>query len=352
MTTTPPDVSVLVITYNHERFIGRALDSVLMQRGVTFEVIVSEDCSTDGTLAIVRAAAAADPRVSIIASERNLAATTRSAALRARAGRYVSMLDGDDFYIADDKLARQVAVLDADPGLGACFHNARVVLGDAEEPEERCWTDADHPARIGLAQIWEGNPFATSAGMLRREALASIGDWYGEMGRAKGSTMITDWPLYIACAERGEIAIDADRCPVTGCMAGLYSGCRRAPSWTSPPSSIGEWSGFERRHHPLAAAGQRPFHRWMNEFAPVARRGCAALRLVRAAFGWHPRPRQWLAEREWRSMTVRVRDCAGTRRRSEAALVGDDPRLRTGRLAARDAAVGPGARPRTGSDAD
>ena len=84
-------------------------------------------------------------------------------ALRAARGRYVSILDGDDFWIVDDKLARQAALLDADPSLAACFHNARVVLGDGFKLEDRCWTAADHKERIGLAQLWEGNPFATSA---------------------------------------------------------------------------------------------------------------------------------------------------------------------------------------------
>ena len=162
-----------------------------------------------------------------------------------------------------------VALLDADPTLGAYFHNARVVLDDAEEPEERCWTAADHPPRIGLAQMWEGNPFATSAGMLRSEGLASIGEWYGEMGRAKGSTMITDWPLYIACAEHGDIAFDPE--PVSGYRlhgAGLYSGL---PSRSKLDITAELYrrmdAGLRRRHHAYAAAGAASyFTGWMSAF--------------------------------------------------------------------------------------
>ena len=304
MTTTQPDVSILVITYNHERFIARALDSVLMQQGVRFEVIVSEDRSADGTLAIVRAAAAADPRVAVIASERNLACNmTVLRALRAARGRYVAMLDGDDFWIADDKLARQAAILDADPSLAACFHNARVVLGEAEEPAERCWTAAGQAERIGLATIWEGNPFATSAGLLRRDALGSIDDWYGELGRARGSTMITDWPLYLACAEHGDIAfrnepVSAYRLHDTGVYSGLPS--RRKLDITAELYRRMD-AGFQHRHHALAAAGAASyFIGWMNEFGArgekaLARR-CAwyALRSggIGSAGGW----RRWLAE--------------------------------------------------------
>ena len=304
MTTDQPDVSVLVITYNHERFIARALDSVLMQRGVRFEVIVSEDRSTDGTLAIVRAAAAADPRVTVIESERNLGCNvTVLRALRAARGRYVAMLDGDDFWIAEDKLARQAAILDADPSLAACFHNARVVLGDADEPEERCWTAADQAGRISLAELWEGNPFATAAGLLRRDALGSIDDWYGEFGRARDTIMITDWPLYLACAEHGDIAFHNE--PVSAYRlhdSGVYSGL---PS-RRKLDIIAELyrrmdAGFQHRHHALAAAGSAAyFIGWMNEFGArgdtaLARR-CAwfALRSggIGSAGGW----RRWLAD--------------------------------------------------------
>jgi glycosyltransferase involved in cell wall biosynthesis len=304
MTAARPDVSVLVITYNHEPFIARALDSVLMQRDVRFEIIVSEDRSTDGTLAIVRAAAAADPRVTVMASERNLACNaTVLRALRAARGRYVAMLDGDDFWIAEDKLARQAAMLDGDPSLAACFHNARVVLGDADEPEERCWTPAGQAKRIGLAEMWEGNPFATSAGMLRRDALTSIDEWYGELGRARGSTMITDWPLYLACAERGDIAfsdepVSAYRLHDTGLYSGLPS--RRKLDITAELYRRMD-AGFNHRHHALAAAGAASyFIGWMNEFGAreekaLARR-CAyyALRSggIGRAGGW----RRWLAQ--------------------------------------------------------
>lgn len=304
MTTREPDVSVLLITYNHARFVTRALDSVLMQRGVRFEVIVSEDCSTDDTLAIVRAAAAEDDRVSVIASERNLACNeTVLRALRAARGCYIAMLDGDDFWTVDDKLSRQAAILDADPSLGACFHNAQVVLDDGEEPEDRCWTPADQNQRIGLAEIWEGNPFATSAGLLRRDALGPITDWYGEFGRRRRTTMITDWPLYIACAEHGDLAFHPE--PVSGYRlhgGGVYSGL---PSGDKLDLTAELYrlmdAGFQRRHHTLAAAGAASyFTGWMKEFGARGETGLArrcawyAVRSggIRRIGGW----RRWLGE--------------------------------------------------------
>lgn len=55
MTQTTPKVSVIVLTYNQEKLIGRTLDSILAQKcDFPFEIIVGEDCSTDGTLAVCR----------------------------------------------------------------------------------------------------------------------------------------------------------------------------------------------------------------------------------------------------------------------------------------------------------
>ena len=196
------DVSVLFITYNHGRFVGRALDSVLMQRGVRFELIVSEDCSSDETLDIVRSKLAGHRHSRIMASERNLASNeTVLRAIRAAQGRYVSIIDGDDFWTVDDKLARQVQVLDRDSGLSACFHNALILQDDENEVQNVRYTSPHQPSRIGAKELWRGNPFAIFASMMRRDALNSIGDWYVE-SRPK---LFTDWPLYLACAERGDL---------------------------------------------------------------------------------------------------------------------------------------------------
>ena len=78
-------VSVVVTTYNHERYIAQALDSVLAQETrFPYEILITEDCSTDGTRAIVTEYAARYPdRIRLCLSERNLC-STRS--LRERSG--------------------------------------------------------------------------------------------------------------------------------------------------------------------------------------------------------------------------------------------------------------------------
>src|SRR5258708_6892254 len=67
-----PLISVLMTSYNREDFISEAVESVLAQTCGNFELIVSDDCSTDRTLDIVRSYASKDSRIRISVNERNL----------------------------------------------------------------------------------------------------------------------------------------------------------------------------------------------------------------------------------------------------------------------------------------
>lgn len=194
--------SVVVVTYNHARYIDQALHSVLRQEvDFDFEIIISEDASTDGTTDIVRRWQAQYPdKIRLILSEQNVRSNLVVArGFHAARGEYVALLDGDDFWISSDKLARQVAVLDADAGLSLCFSNAEVV-DPAGEFIGRLWTPSHIGQRLSLKNLWQGNPFATCGSLFRRECVAHIPDWY------HGFFPVTDWPLYILSAEHGDIA--------------------------------------------------------------------------------------------------------------------------------------------------
>ncbi len=194
--------SVLIVTCNHDRYIDQALASVLdQQTGFDFEIIISEDASTDGTTDIVRGWADRYPgRIRLILSEKNVRSNQVVArAFHAARGDYVALLDGDDFWTSRDKLARQVAVLDSDPALALCFTNAEVVDSEGE-PTGRLWTPPHIPERLSLADLWQGNPFATCGSLFRRACVPAIPGWYD------GFFPVTDWPLYLLFARQGDIA--------------------------------------------------------------------------------------------------------------------------------------------------
>jgi hypothetical protein len=195
-----PVVTVVIATFDHARYIGAAIDGVLAQAtDFPVEILISEDASTDGTREIVLAAAAAHPeRIRTLLSPANLRSNAVIArGLRQARGRYVALLDGDDHWIHTDRLQRLADHLDANPGTAAVFDNALVAEGDVVGA--RLWTRPDHPARLDLDGIFEGNPFATCAGLMRTACLRDLPDWYD------GLFPITDWLLYILCARHGTL---------------------------------------------------------------------------------------------------------------------------------------------------
>lgn len=124
-----PKVSVCVITYNHEKYIRQCLQSIIDQEtDFDFEVIVGDDCSTDGTRAIVREFAEKYPRVvKPIFHEKNVGSTTNYFSVHGSAiGKYVAHLDGDD-YALPGKLQKQADKLDQELDINILWHRMELV---------------------------------------------------------------------------------------------------------------------------------------------------------------------------------------------------------------------------------
>jgi glycosyltransferase involved in cell wall biosynthesis len=132
-TEKTPKVSVCVITYNHEKYIRQCLQSILDQEtNFDFEVIVGDDCSTDGTRAIVQEFVERYPIVvKPIYQEKNIDGGSHNflTVHRAAIGEYVAHVDGDD-YCLPGKLQYQSDVLDADEKVVQCWTCANVVTID------------------------------------------------------------------------------------------------------------------------------------------------------------------------------------------------------------------------------
>lgn len=119
-----PKVSVCVITYNQERYIRRCLQSLVdQQTNFDFEVIVGDDCSTDGTRAIVQEFVERYPRrVRALYQPINTGGSRNNLEVHAAAiGEYVAHVDGDD-YALPGKLQAQSDVLDRDHDCNAVWH--------------------------------------------------------------------------------------------------------------------------------------------------------------------------------------------------------------------------------------
>lgn len=104
-------ISVLVCTYNQEKYLAQALDSILMQKcDVPFEILIGDDCSTDGTGKIADEYQVRYPKiVRVVRPENNGGAALNFIRLvEASKGEILSVCDGDDYWLRDDVLQKQV----------------------------------------------------------------------------------------------------------------------------------------------------------------------------------------------------------------------------------------------------
>lgn len=131
-------LSVCCATYNHAPYLRKALDSILMQKtNFVFEVLVGEDCSTDNSRDILKEYEQAYPGFfTMLYREHNLGATENFKDLYSRCqGKYVIVLETDDYWIDDNKLQIQVDYLESHPDVLAVSHPCVVVDRNNQETQ-------------------------------------------------------------------------------------------------------------------------------------------------------------------------------------------------------------------------
>lgn len=200
-------VSVLMLAYNHGPFIGQAIESVLAQElDDEWELVIGEDVSTDNTRAVVADYAARFPqRIRPLMHETNLGMFGNFAAvLIASRGRYVSIVEGDDFWTDSQKLARSIAMFEDSDNLSIVFHQVEAFAEEgAELPAHYAESGGVFPAglegtRFGLNDILRVNFIQTCSATLLRSAIGVPPEWLG------GARLI-DWPIFILAARHGDI---------------------------------------------------------------------------------------------------------------------------------------------------
>jgi glycosyltransferase involved in cell wall biosynthesis len=204
-----PDVSVLMIAYNVERYIGEAIDSVLSQRlNYSYELVVGEDRSTDRTREVLLSYAQKDGhRIRVVWREKNLGMNANFFATLAECkGRYIALLDADDYWTSPDKLQKQVDFLEAHPGFSICFHNAMVVYeGETNKPHPFHAPGAKQrlsrplpKAVSSIEDIAGGNFMQTGSVLFRAGLIDHVPGWFYKMPTF-------DWPLHVCNATKGLI---------------------------------------------------------------------------------------------------------------------------------------------------
>lgn len=138
-----PLVSVGILTYNHEKYIAEAIESVLKQKvNFKYEIVIAEDCSTDNTRKIVIEYQKKYPDIiRLILQPHNMGIQKNSNILRrACRGIYRANLEGDDYWAVEDKLQTQVDFLENNPDFIAIGGDFRCI-DDNGKPCKFPWGD-------------------------------------------------------------------------------------------------------------------------------------------------------------------------------------------------------------------
>ncbi len=185
-----PKVTTIIPVYNGAAYVGDAVRSVLAQRGVDGELIVIDDGSTDDTPKVLAAFGGA-VRVVRQANAGHVKARNRAAALAS--GEWLAFLDADDDWLPD-KLAKQLAVADADTAL---VYTDRVNFGG----NERIAAVQSEGVRQYEGDVFEPlllDNFITVSSVLMRR------DWFERLGGFDEELLVCeDWDLWLRCAAEG-----------------------------------------------------------------------------------------------------------------------------------------------------
>lgn len=133
-TEDPIAVSVCCIAFNHAEHIRQCLDGIIAQKtNFKYEIIINDDCSTDGTTEIIKEYTAKYPKLirPIFHKEnqwskgiKRILATFVYPLIR---GKYIALCEGDDYWTDPDKLQKQVDYLESHDDVSMTFHNAKII---------------------------------------------------------------------------------------------------------------------------------------------------------------------------------------------------------------------------------
>ncbi|MEH2228728.1 MAG: glycosyltransferase [Nostoc sp.] len=192
-------VSVLMITYNHEKFIAKAIESVLMQQvNFEYELVIGEDCSTDTTRQIAIDYQKRYPdNIRLLLPNNNLGMNQNLAnTFYACKGQYIAILEADDYWISPYKLQRQVDFLDEHPEYAICFHNAIIFWEDNRQPPGLFRHKQKETSSIEDLLI--ENFIPTASVMYRNGLIKNFPQWFYELSMG-------DWVIHILNAQYGNI---------------------------------------------------------------------------------------------------------------------------------------------------
>ena len=194
----PPLVSVMMPVYNAERYVGKAVESILNQTFDDFEFLIVNDGSTDGSLEILREYAARDRRIRLSSRGNIGLAGSRDELLRAARGELGACMDADDIS-SPDRLEKQVAYLREHPE--CALVGSRVTIIDPDgQPLQVMGEHLEHEVLDRSLMNAEGQSIYNPTVMFRRHLALQVGGYRQEYD------YMEDLDLFLRMAEVGRLA--------------------------------------------------------------------------------------------------------------------------------------------------
>lgn len=202
-----PLITCCIITYNHKNYIAQAIESVLTQQHYySFEIIIADDYSTDGTITIIKEYEQKYPTIiKTLKRQKNIgAAKNFIELLQAAKGKYIAYLEGDDYWCDNNKIQKQVSFLEANPDYVLCHSNVLEVFSeDVNDSRNYLHASENKKATTGLNDILYANYVQTASIVFKNKLFNYFPEWYAAL-------MPGDWPLHILNAQYGKMFYMSD----------------------------------------------------------------------------------------------------------------------------------------------
>lgn len=194
-------VSICSITYNHAPFIRECLDGFLMQKtNFNYEIIINDDCSTDGTTEILREYEEKYPHlIKVVYHEQNqysqgVREIFQKFVFPLVKGKYVALCEGDDYWTDPLKLQKQVDFMEGHPDFSLCFHAVNIL--SENECDKNIFSELKEREYFAR-EIFENWTIPTCSSFLKSECLSYIPH--------NINFQIGDNVIFLTCATRGKL---------------------------------------------------------------------------------------------------------------------------------------------------
>ncbi len=196
-----PKVSVAMLCGNHEKYLAAAINSVLRQvTDFSFEIVIGDTGSTDGSRQLLRALESEHPeQVRVLYGGQEIKPNRCFASVLDQCrGRYVALLECDDFWSDETKLQQQSDYLDRNPQCAICCHPVRHIDEDGFD----CSSPSAYttPATGSLDDLLQEPFICSSSAVVRAGLIDSLPAWYLRLD-------VGDWPWFLLNAKHGDIGL-------------------------------------------------------------------------------------------------------------------------------------------------